>query len=226
MEPVGVLMMTPSPEKAVMGTLSLRTSISTTRATAPLVMTASLRARSEKTVFPSRRISTVSIIRDSTVYFPTASLERRESSLCSTSAIKPTLPILTPRMGMPKALASLAAWRMVPSPPKQMRISASGSSFCMSQHSTCRGNLMSVPSVEKGRQIRVSTPALLRMRAADWAAFNPLSRNGLGLSTIFTAYAPPMSHEIRPPEPSDLRSSPRPRPPSDSPDIRCSPPVP
>ena len=84
-----------------MGTLSLRTSISTTRATAPLVTTASLRARSEKIVRPSRRMDTSSIMRDSTVYFPTASLESRESSPSSTSAINPTLPRLTPRMGMP-----------------------------------------------------------------------------------------------------------------------------
>ena len=129
MDPVGVATTSPSPEKDEITTRSPVTSRSSTRATAPLVTTASFRADSVNTGRPSRRTVTSSIIRRSTPNRPPASRDSRDSSLCSSSAMKPMLPRFTPSTGTFRAVASRAEWRMVPSPPKHTSTSAPSSSW-------------------------------------------------------------------------------------------------
>ena len=79
-------------------------------------------------------------------------------------------------MGTPKALASLAAWRMVPSPPKHTSMSAVFSSSWVFLRVMCLGSSVPPPSTEKGRHMAVSTPTLRRIFSAAWAARSPLSR--------------------------------------------------
>ena len=111
--------------------------------------------------------------------------------MCSSSAMKPMLPRLMPSTGMPLALASWAAWRMVPSPPKHVKMSASDSSASKLPKATLEGSSSRPPcSTSKGRQMAVDAPAFSKMRWAAWAARSPRSRKGLGLSTIFMLPSP------------------------------------
>ena len=91
--------MTPSPMMLLTWTWSAHTSTSATRAMEPLNTTASFSAKSWLIIFPPRTTWTSSIIRSSIEKFPWASGANRGSSDRSSSAIKPTLPILTPRIG-------------------------------------------------------------------------------------------------------------------------------
>ena len=167
----------PSPENEEMVTRSPVTSRSSTRATAPLVSTASLRACCSNTRRPSRRTETSSIIRRSMPNRPPARRASRDSSQCSSSAMNPMLPRFTPRMGMFRALASWAAWRMVPSPPKHTSTSASSSSSSIWPRAAPAGRSSRLPwSTSKGRQMAVWAPAFSRMRWAAWAARSPRSR--------------------------------------------------
>ena len=72
---------------------------------------------------------TSSIMRFSMVNSPVASMESFSSSVLSSSAMKPMVPMFTPRRGTPLRVAALAMCRMVPSPPKQITSSALGSSL-------------------------------------------------------------------------------------------------
>ena len=169
--------MTPSPIRLVTSTPSARTSISATRAMEPLEITASFRARSSESTFSPRSTRTESIIRSSVRYSPAASRVSRLSSPRSSSAIKPTLPMFTPRMGTSWRVASRAAWRMVPSPPKQSSTSARFSSSSMLPSFTCRGRSSRSPFLgAKGRQRAVSAPALFKILRASSATRRPLSR--------------------------------------------------
>ena len=109
MEPVGVATMTPSPMIRWTITWSASTSTSATRAMEPLEKTTSFRARSWLICFSPRSSRMSSIIRSSVTKCPLARGTSRESSVRSSSAMKPTLPMFTPRMGTPWRVASRAA---------------------------------------------------------------------------------------------------------------------
>ena len=171
-------MTTPSPEKEEITVRSPVTCKSSTRATeVPLVTTASLRAVSENTRRPSRRTVMSSIIRFSMVYFPAVRRLSTDSSCCSSSAIKPTLPRLMPSTGIWWALASRAAWRMVPSPPKHTSTSVSSSSALICPKGWWAGRWTRLESSRsKGRQMTTLAPLSSKIRLAVMAVLSPRSR--------------------------------------------------
>ena len=106
------------------------------------------------------------VIRSSMEYSSDASRDSRDISPDSSSAIKPTVPMLTPKMGMPRRMASLELWRMVPSPPKQISASAVLISSWRSDSTTFSGR-GKLGSTSKARQIFTSTPEVSKMRRAS-----------------------------------------------------------
>ena len=226
MEPVGVATITPSPMIRWTMVWSAQTSTSATRAIEPLENTASLRARSWLTGRPPRNTCTSSIIRSSVTKCPWARGTSRESSVRSSSAIKPTLPMFTPRMGTPWRVASRAAWRMVPSPPKQTNRSARGSSSSSWRRERFRGKSSRSPfRGTKGRHSTVSAPAFRKIRSASRAVRSPLSRYGLELKMILMPCPPCPARGRPPPAPSGRRRRPAPAGWTGSPGTQYCPPA-
>ena len=154
------------PPKDIISTPSPCTDICTTRATAPFVMTASFSASSSRMTRPSCSARTWSIMRGSTEKSSSARRRSSLSSLLSSSAMKPMVPMFTPRTGIPAFVAALEAWRIVPSPPKQTSRSASRSSWFSSVRTTLSGS-SKLRSTSKARQMRVSSPASRRSLSAS-----------------------------------------------------------
>ena len=161
-----------SPKMLEMRILSPHTCRSMTRATAPLVMTASLRATGAENHPPVTNHPNVQKHPVFQGVFPADQPGELGEFVLLQLSHEPHAAHVDPHNGTPKLLASLAAWRMVPSPPKQTKKSASGSSVFISLILMV-GSIspMLFLSTGKGKQHSVWTPAA---RSRGFAAFGGL----------------------------------------------------
>ena len=218
--------MIPSPPHSIACTPSQRTDRCTILATAPLVIAISFRQISRYRIYLSRRTVTSSIILRSILYSPVAICFSLSISLLSNSAIKPIVPILTPRIGMEFLVAAFAMCKIVPSPPKQITKSAFGSSRSSLSKTKSFGR-SKVLSTSNGKHSFVSIPQSSRIFTALRTVWKFLSRYGLGVSmTLFTIFTPSSSDvPAEPQEPYPAQWLPC-HPRSDDREIRYFPQVP